>query len=311
MASCTGCSGPLVKHVTPVDNYNCDQCKTTGLPAGSVLWGCHEGKCDFDMCEGCYQGGGDLSANGKLLRAAEAGRCDEAIQLLKDGAEAHHQQDSDGKSVMMAAAANGDGPLVAELLSAGAPWNAVDRVGHCAGQYALKHGHQAVVNQLVDAGVLAEMLLGVVQRKTQRAQNARFAGTGREGKEDYLDRQVKYDGDSLIDSDNDAVMMEWERPLMDAHAEIICEGQGDVLNVGFGMGIVDNAIQLRKPRSHTIIEAHPDVYKKMLADGWDKKPGVRIIFGRWEVSDATIDYYSLDFYRLDCCSDSPKLSYQI
>lgn len=36
---------------------------------------------------------------------------------------------------------------------------------------------------------------------------------------------------------------------------------GDVLNVGFGLGIIDTAIQSHRPRSHTIIEAHPDVYK--------------------------------------------------
>jgi len=42
------------------------------------------------------------------------------------------------------------------------------------------------------------------------------------------------------------------------------------------------AIQAHQPRSHTIIEAHPQVYAKMLADGWDKKPGVRILFGRWQ-----------------------------
>jgi protein arginine N-methyltransferase 2 len=42
------------------------------------------------------------------------------------------------------------------------------------------------------------------------------------------------------------------------------------------------AIQRRKPRSHTIVEAHPDVYARMLAQGWDKRPGVRIVFGRWQ-----------------------------
>lgn len=33
------------------------------------------------------------------------------------------------------------------------------------------------------------------------------------------------------------------------------------------MGLVDTAIQKRKPKSHTIIEAHPGVYEKMLRDG--------------------------------------------
>ena len=49
--------------------------------------------------------------------------------------------------------------------------------------------------------------------------------------------------------------MQWEAPLMAAHAEVICRGSGDVLNVGFGMGIIDTYIQGYAPRSHTIIEA--------------------------------------------------------
>ena len=57
---------------------------------------------------------------------------------------------------------------------------------------------------------------------------------------------------------------------------------GDVLNVGFGLGIIDAAIQRHSPRSHTIIEAHPDVYQYMLSQGWDKKQGVRVVFGRWQ-----------------------------
>lgn len=69
---------------------------------------------------------------------------------------------------------------------------------------------------------------------------------------------------------------------MRAHAEVICQSKGDVLNVGFGMGIVDGFIQELSPKSHTIIEAHPAVYAKMLADGWDKKPRVSVLFGRWE-----------------------------
>ena len=29
------------------------------------------------------------------------------------------------------------------------------------------------------------------------------------------------------------------RPLMEAHAHAICSSGGDVLNVGFGMGLID------------------------------------------------------------------------
>src|SRR5581483_11220281 len=56
----------------------------------------------------------------------------------------------------------------------------------------------------------------------------------------------------------------------------------DILNVGFGLGLIDSYIQSYKPNSHTIIEAHPDVYAHMLANEWDKKPGLKIIFGRWQ-----------------------------
>jgi len=40
--------------------------------------------------------------------------------------------------------------------------------------------------------------------------------------------------------------------------------------------------QSYQPCSHTIIEAHPDVWAHMLAQGWGKKPGVKILFGRWQ-----------------------------
>ena len=30
------------------------------------------------------------------------------------------------------------------------------------------------------------------------------------------------------------------------------------------------------------LQAHPDVYKHMIKLGWDKKPGVNVVFGRWQ-----------------------------
>ena len=45
--------------------------------------------------------------------------------------------------------------------------------------------------------------------------------------------------------------------------QAICSGGGDVLNIGFGLGLVDSAIQSHNPRSHTIVEAHPDVLRKV------------------------------------------------
>ena len=39
------------------------------------------------------------------------------------------------------------------LLDAGAPWNALDRAGMCAGEYAVQSNHQEAVDLLVRAGV--------------------------------------------------------------------------------------------------------------------------------------------------------------
>ena len=73
------------------------------------------------------------------------------------------------------------------------------------------------------------------------------------------------------------------------HAAAICAQRpaagADVLNIGFGLGLIDDALQARPggpPRSHTIVEAHPDVYARMIELGWDKKPGVVLLRGRWQ-----------------------------
>ena len=85
-----------------------------------------------------------------------------------------------------------------------------------------------------------------------------------------------------MDSNCKAIMMAWEKPLMEAHAKAVCSGGGNILNIGFGMGLVDTAIQQYKPATHTIIEAHPEVYSRMLCTGWGEKDAVKIIFGRWQ-----------------------------
>ena len=74
---------------------------------------------------------------------------------------------------------------------------------------------------------------------------------------EYLSRSVRYEGDNLLDTEDDAVMMQWEAPLMEAHAARLCAAGGTVMNIGFGMGIVDRAIQSHAPAGHVIVEAHP------------------------------------------------------
>jgi ankyrin repeat protein len=70
----------------------------------------------------------------------------------------------------MAAAEAGLVEICKLLLDHGAPWNALDRLNKCAGNYATEKQHWDVVNLLVDAGTAAELLLGASVRLQQQQQ---------------------------------------------------------------------------------------------------------------------------------------------
>ena len=84
----------------------------------------------------------------------------------------------------------------------------------------------------------------------------------------------------LLDSNNDQVMMEWERPYMEACIDKL-QPKGDVLEIGFGMGYSATQIQKYNPKSYTIIECDPIVIKK--CKEWAKDyNNVTIIEARWQ-----------------------------
>lgn len=64
-----------------------------------------------------------------------------------------------------------------------------------------------------------------------------------EENQEYLQQQLVYKDSVLLDANNEAVMMDWEKPIMLAHANLVCQRGGDILNIGFGLGLVDDAIQ--------------------------------------------------------------------
>ena len=100
------------------------------------------------------------------------------------------------------------------------------------------------------------------------------------------------------ENENFQVMMDWEDVLMSASAAYVCEGGGDILEIGFGMHISADYIQSHTINSHTIIENHPDIIPK--AQTWAAdKPNVTIIEGDWyNVKDtlSTYDGLFMDTY---------------
>jgi hypothetical protein len=91
--------------------------------------------------------------------------------------------------------------------------------------------------------------------------------------------RFRYENSNLYNSKGDAVMMEWEREWMKKSAEIVCRNGGDILNIGHGLGLVDSYIQEHNPKSHTIIEIHPQVHEYMEQNGWNIK--AKIIKSDW------------------------------
>ncbi|GAA5905247.1 hypothetical protein JCM8208_000326 [Rhodotorula glutinis] len=107
-----------------------------------------------------------------------------------------------------------------------------------------------------------------------------------------------------LDAEGNGVMMGWESGIMHQTARRMCEPawgdrrqktwdelhreeEGDreplrVMNVGFGLGIVDTYLQEYYPTQHLIIEPHPDVLAFARDNGWFHKPGVRFYEGTWK-----------------------------
>lgn len=122
-----------------------------------------------EMMEACAKG--DLAAVIALLETAAAdGAADDAdaksgrdveSSAAGDRLDPSHllaaQQDpSTGLSPLMVASRHGHLDVCKALLEAAAPWNAVDRYGKCAGDYATDNSHWNVVNYLVEEGTKAE-----------------------------------------------------------------------------------------------------------------------------------------------------------
>ena len=104
-------------------------------------------------------------------------------------------------------------------------------------------------------------------------------------RDSYLEANLTFEDDKILwhcpqTNDTREVMMSWEQPIMTKMAEVAVAEGDHVLECGFGMGILSNAVQARNPASHTIVECHPQVIVKLKAWAADK-PNVIIKEGKW------------------------------
>ena len=117
----------------------------------------------------------------------------------------------------------------------------------------------------------------------------------------YLSSPLTFHSDKITTKmeefgDEDVIiMMDWEHPVMSASAAYITEGGGDILEIGFGMGISANYIQSHSISSHTIIEPHPQMVQKAVE--WSNgKSNITIISQSWADVTGSLGTYDGIFY---------------
>ncbi|PNP53721.1 hypothetical protein THARTR1_05845 [Trichoderma harzianum] len=224
--------------------------------------------------------------------------------------------------------------VVSQLFFSGAIWNDVDANNETPACVAYRLGRKTLYNLCVDAGVRAEILLALMDGyeelssggddedddETMQDQDQEVAtdeAKAQDGEvveaaeplkfvppdanekpvtsEEYLQSDLTYDDNKLLDSDLNGVMMAWETDIMRRSvAALIPDAQPGkrILNIGFGMGIIDGMFAELKPSKHHIIEAHPAVLKHISSPeskfgaSWEKSGpedgAYKVYGGKWQ-----------------------------
>lgn len=108
--------------------------------------------------------------------------------------------------------------------------------------------------------------------------------------EKYLRSKLTYSEGKLVDDDGNGVMMAWETDIMRRSVDALIPDNTTgkrILNIGFGMGIIDSMFADTKPARHHIIEAHEEVLSHV-----DSTPDSK--FGaKWEASGPVKDAFKI------------------
>lgn len=235
---------------------------------------------------------------------------------------------------------------IKELFLSGAIWNDLDMNNETPGCLAWRLGRKELYEQIVDAGVRAEILMNLMggyeelsdggedgeEEEVEKMETSESAESVVEREDsvtkepaeetkqehktpkkdvnsaDYLQSKLEFNDDKLLDADANGVMMAWETSIMQRTVDLLIPQSSPplrILNIGFGMGIIDTMFASTSPASHHIIEAHPDVLARLQTPGhkfgkeWDASApemgSYKIHAGRWQEILPTLIEENLQF----------------
>ena len=220
--------------------------------------------------------------------------------------------------------------VVYELFVWGGIWNDVDADNATAACLADRLGRTRLYDLCVEAGVRAELLFGLMggYEELESDEDEQSKDTEEDENEEapelvdsaaipapvddttmtdppvtskrYLESTLVLDNDKLVDADLNGVMMAWEKPIMERTVSLLIPPPASpaspgprILNVGFGMGIIDTLFAGTCPSRHHIIEAHPAVLARLSAPSnpsfgpmWESSgpdaDAFKVHSGRWQ-----------------------------
>ena len=97
---------------------------------------------------------------------------------------------------------------------------------------------------------------------------------------------------------DDDIMEDWQRPMMQAMADIAAGQHGDVLEIGFGRGVSADFIQAHGVNSHTIIECNDSVVERF--HRWREQypdQDIHLVHARWQDALQQLSRYDGIFFH--------------
>ena len=107
------------------------------------------------------------------------------------------------------------------------------------------------------------------------------------------------------------IMEDWQIPLMQRMADVVCDTKGDILEIGFGRGISSDMIQAHHVKSHTIIECNEQVIIDYFEDWKNKFTGsdIKIIQGLWQDTLASTGLFDGIFFHTYPLNEEEYMKY--